>query len=92
MPAYDNKFLDGAGVAKLIELVKQNSGGGSSLPNYPSSPGNYQLILQVDNLNNQTLAWTTLSGVWQYPLQTGDNLALYQGASIHQYNDNLEVV
>ena len=73
-------------------ISSSGGGGGSSLPDYPSSPGNYQLILQVDNLGTETLIWMTLSGVWQYPLQIGDDLALYQGASIHQYNDNLEVV
>ncbi len=92
MAVYDNKVLTGAGLETLIGLVKQNSGGGSPLPGYPSSSGNYQLVLQIDNAGNETLSWTTLTGAWQYPLQINNNLALYQGASIYQYNNNLEVV
>ena len=98
MAAYDNKVLDGAGVAKLSQLIKEeiasSSGGsgGSGLPEYPSTSGNYQLLLAIDNGGNETLSWITLSGVWQYPLQTGNNLALYQGAVIHQYNNNLEII
>lgn len=91
MAATDNKILDGAGLTYLIGLIK-SGGGGSSLPDYPTTAGNYQLLLAIDSLGDSELSWVTLSGVWQYPLQTGNNLAIYQGASIHQYNNNLEIV
>lgn len=92
MAETEKKLLDGAGLAKLIELIKHNSGGGSSLPDYPTTAGNYQLLLAIDNSGESELGWITLSGVWQYPLQIDNNLALYQGAVINQYNNNLEVV
>ena len=81
-----SKLLDGTGLEKVFELVKSQGG----LPTPPSSAGSYQLFVDVDSQGESTLAWKSVSTVWQYPLQTLNNLRLYQGF-INQYNNNLQI-
>ena len=64
--------------------------GGSSLPDYPETDGNYSLILTLSS-GIATLAWKGLSGVWQLPTQVGNDLRLFQGATINKINNRLEV-
>ena len=67
-----------------------HSVGGSSLPDYPETDGNYSLILTLSS-GIATLAWKGLSGVWQLPTQVGNDLRLFQGATINKINNRLEV-
>ena len=67
-----------------------HSAGGSSLPDYPETDGNYSLILTLSS-GIATLAWKGLSGVWQLPTQVNNDLRLFQCATINKINNRLEV-
>ena len=67
-----------------------HSAGGSSLPDYPETDGNYSLILTLSS-GIATLAWKGLSGVWQLPTQVNNDLRLFQCATINKLNNRLEV-
>ena len=67
-----------------------HSAGGSSLPDYPETDGNYSLILTLSS-GIATLAWKSLSGVWQLPTQVNNDLRLFQCATINKINNRLEV-
>ena len=67
-----------------------HSAGGSSLPDYPETDGNYSLILTLSS-GIATLAWKSLSGVWQLPAQVNNDLRLFQCATINKLNNRLEV-
>ena len=72
-----------------VEPTWQNPKGG--FPEYPINDGNYSLTLaMVDGVG--TLAWSSISGVWQLPLQTFNDLQLFQAVRINKINNNLEVV
>lgn len=60
MAATDNKILDGAGLTYLIGLIK-SGGGGSSLPDYPTTAGNYQLLLAIDDSGKNSLSWIVIT-------------------------------
>lgn len=65
--------------------------GGSDLPEYPTTDGNYSLMAKVVK-GITTLVWSSISSVWQLPLQTNNQLTIYQGYTINQYNNQLEVL
>lgn len=67
MAVTDNKLLDGAGVAKLSQLIKEEiaQGGGSSLPTDPSTDGVYKLVNTVETeggVQTATQSWEEDTG------------------------------
>lgn len=67
-----------------------SSVGGSELPVYPESNGNYNLVVQMNN-GVPTLQWITLNGVWQLPTQMANDLKIFQCVTINQIKNGLEV-
>lgn len=67
-----------------------SSVGGSELPVYPESNGNYNLVVQMHN-GVPTLQWITLNGVWQLPTQMANDLKIFQCVTINQIKNGLEV-
>ena len=65
-------------------------GGGSSLPEYPTTNGNYSLIAVIKD-GISSLSWKSISGVWQLPTQVANDLKLFQAVTINQINNKLEV-
>ena len=65
-------------------------GSGSSLPEYPTTNGNYSLIAVIKD-GISSLSWKSISGVWQLPNQVANDLKLFQAVTINQINNKLEV-
>ena len=102
LSAVENKipaeYVKSAAVAdNKLTLTKQDNtvvefegGGGSELPVYPTDNGNYNLAVEINN-GIPTLKWIAITTVWQLPTKIGNNLKLFQCATINKMNNKLEV-
>lgn len=97
MAAYDNKVLDGAGVAKLSQLIKEeiassSSGGsgGSGLPVDPVTDGTYKLVNTIETENGTqtaTQSWEEDSHVTPYPVFLDSFIGLISGNTYNASNN-----
>ena len=65
-------------------------GGGSSLPEYPTTNGNYSLIAVIKD-GISSLSWKSVASIFQLPNQVFNDLKLFQAVTINQINNKLEV-
>ena len=65
-------------------------GGGSSLPEYPTTNGNYSLIAVIKD-GISSLSWKSVASIFQLPNQVANDLKLFQAVTINQINNKLEV-
>ena len=81
----------GSNITIENNVISATGGGsGSSLPEYPTTNGNYSLIAVIKD-GISSLSWKSISGVWQLPNQVANDLKLFQAVTINQINNKLEV-
>lgn len=86
-----DKLTAGANITIENNVISATGGGsGSSLPEYPTTNGNYSLIAVIKD-GISSLSWKSISGVWQLPTKVSNNLKLFQAVTINQINNKLEV-
>ena len=88
-----SKILDYNGLEHYDEKIKNyiNQHGGSSLPEYPTNNGNYNLMVTISSSADPLLKWVMLSGVWQYPTKILNDLRIPQAATINKIRNKLEL-
>ena len=65
-------------------------GSGSSLPEYPTTNGNYSLIAVIKD-GISSLSWKSVASIFQLPTQMANDLKLFQAVTINKINNKLEV-
>lgn len=81
----------GSGISIINNVISATGGGGGgSLPDYPTTDGFYNLMVEIDG-QTQTLSWNPVTGVWESPTQYGNDLRIFQCVTINQINNGLEV-
>ena len=86
-----DKFTAGDNITIENNVISATGGGsGSSLPEYPTTNGNYSLIAVIKD-GISSLSWKSVASIFQLPTQVANDLKLFQAVTINQINNKLEV-
>ena len=81
----------GSNITIENNVISATGGGsGSSLPEYPTTNGNYSLIAVIKD-GISSLSWKSVASIFQLPNQVFNDLKLFQAVTINQINNKLEV-
>ena len=81
----------GSNITIENNVISATGGGsGSSLPEYPTTNGNYSLIAVIKD-GISSLSWKSVASIFQLPTQVYNDLKLFQAVTINQINNKLEV-
>ena len=86
-----DKLTAGSNITIENNVISATGGGsGSSLPEYPTTNGNYSLIAVIKD-GISSLSWKSVASIFQLPTQVSNDLKLFQAVTINQINNKLEV-